>query len=176
LDRYISDLNKMVRGVWEVTGDSGIEVLPVCLVIFDGIDEIGGGMLAGLQDWIRWIGEEGGRKAVACLAEVGEGGGAEIYKPGFLKLQAKRGDQVGRAMPVRELGRMLAEREGETDEGREGRESFENGVSMEGEFAFTKAVAAYCKEAVREGSFRGNYVLNIKEQMEQRAMRAEREG
>jgi len=162
--------------------------------------------LSGLQDWIRWIGEEGGRKAVPCLAEtggleveVGEGG-AEIYKPGFLKLQAKKGEQVGelkergnvlsyvgggglrrevavgRAMPARELGRMLAEREGETDEGREGRESFENGVSVEGEFAFTKAVAAYCKEAVREGSFRGRYVLNIKEQMEQRAMRAEREG
>jgi hypothetical protein len=29
---------------------------------------------------------------------------------------------------------------------------------------------------VREGSFRGSYVLNIKEQMEQRAVRAEREG
>jgi hypothetical protein len=83
---------------------------------------------------------------------------------------------VGRAMPARELGRMMAERESGVDEGREGRESFENGVSVEGEFAFTKAVAAYCKEAVREGSFRGNYVLNIKEQMEQRAVRAEREG
>ncbi len=79
-------------------------------------------------------------------------------------------------MPARELGRMTAEREGGVDEGREGRESFENGVSVEGKFAFTKAVAAYCKEAVREGSFRGNYVLNIKEQMEQRAVRAEREG
>jgi hypothetical protein len=71
---------------------------------------------------------------------------------------------------------MMAERNGGVDEGREGRESFENGVSAEGEFAFTKAVAAYCKEAVREGSFRGSYVLNIKEQMEQRAVRAEREG
>ncbi len=62
---------------------------------------------------------------------MGEGG-AEIYKPGFLKLQAKKGEQVGelkekgnvlsyvgggglrrevavgRAMPARELGRMLA--------------------------------------------------------------------
>ncbi len=68
LDGYISDFNKMVRGVWEVTGDTGIEVLPVCPVIFDGIDEIGGRLLSGLQDWIRWIGEEGGRKAVSCLA------------------------------------------------------------------------------------------------------------
>ncbi len=83
---------------------------------------------------------------------------------------------VGRAMPARELGRMMAERDGGVDDGREGRESFENGVSVEGEFAFTKAVAAYCKEAVREGSFRGSYVLNIKEKMEQRAVRAEREG
>ncbi len=123
---------------------------------------------------------------------MGEGG-IEIYKPGFLKLQAKKGGNgvelrergnvlcfvgggggmrrelaVGRAMPARELGRMMAEKEGGTDEGREGREWFENGVSVEGEFAFTKAV--------REGSFRGSYVLNIKEQMEQRAVRAEREG
>jgi hypothetical protein len=131
--------------------------------------------------------------------EVGEGG-VEIYKPGFLKLQAKKGGNgvdlrdrgnvlsfvgggglrrevaVGRAMPARELGRMMAERDGGVDDGRVGRESFENGVSVEGEFAFTKAVAAYCKEAVREGTFRGSYVLNIKEQMEQRAVRAEREG
>jgi hypothetical protein len=26
---------------------------------------------AGLQDWIRWIGEKGGRKSVACLAGTG---------------------------------------------------------------------------------------------------------
>ncbi len=39
------------------------------------------------------------------------------------------------------------------------RESFENGVSVGGEFAFTMGVAALCKEAVREGSFKGSYVL-----------------
>jgi hypothetical protein len=85
----------MVRGVWEVTGDSGIEVLPVCPVIFDGIDEIGGRLLAGLQDWIRWIGEEGGRKAVACLAETGglrlrwEKGGLRFTSQGFSSSKQK---------------------------------------------------------------------------------------
>jgi hypothetical protein len=48
------------------------------------------------------------------------------------------------------------------------RESFEEGVSVEAEYAFTKAVGGYCKEAVREGSFKGNYVFNLKEQMGKR--------
>jgi hypothetical protein len=39
-----------------------------------------------------------------------------------------------------------------------------------------KRGAAYCKEAVREGSFRVSDVFNLKEQMEQRAFRAEKEG
>ena len=101
----------MVRAVWEVTGDSGIEVLPVVPVIFDGIDEVGRKLLSGLQDWIRWIGEEGGRKAVACLSETGglevEVGeeGVEIYKPGFLKLQAKKG---GNGVDLRERGNVLS--------------------------------------------------------------------
>ncbi len=47
---------------------------------------------------------------------------------------------------------------------------------MEGEFAYTMGVAAFCKEAVREGSFRGSYVLNVKEQIEGRAQREGKEG
>jgi hypothetical protein len=37
-------------------------------------------------------------------------------------------------------------------------------------------VAAFCKEAVREGSFKGSYVLNVKEQMEGWALREGKEG
>ncbi len=71
----------MVRAVWEVTGDSGIEVLPVCPVVYEGLDEVGGRLISGIQDWIRWISEEGGRQSISLLAEtggketvVGEGG------------------------------------------------------------------------------------------------------
>ena len=64
---------------------------------------------------------------------------------------------------------MMKGKAGKTEEGKARRENFENGISVEGEFAFTKAVAACCKAAVREGTYRGNYLFNIKEQMEQRA-------
>jgi hypothetical protein len=70
----------------------------------------------------------------------------------------------------------MMEGKGDTVAGLRERESFENGVSVEGEFAFTMGVAAFCKEAVREGSFKGSYVLNVKEQMEGRALREGKEG
>jgi hypothetical protein len=37
LDGYISDFNNMVRAVWEVTGDSGIEVLPGSACLSGGV-------------------------------------------------------------------------------------------------------------------------------------------
>jgi hypothetical protein len=46
-----------------------------------------------------------------------------------------------------------------------------NGISFEGEFAFTKAVGEFLKEEVREGGYRGNYVLNVKEQLRMRTLR-----
>ncbi len=33
------------------------------------------------------------------------------------------------------------------------RESFERGISVEGDFAFTKAVGNFCKKAGHEGKF-----------------------
>ncbi len=58
-------------------------------------------MLSGLQDWIRWIGEEGGRKAVACLSEtggleveVGEGGGLRSTSLDFSSSKQKREGMV----------------------------------------------------------------------------------
>jgi hypothetical protein len=49
------------------------------------------------------------------------------------------------------------------------RESCERGISVEGDFAFTKAVGNFCKKAGHEGKFLGNYKFNLKEQMKQRA-------
>jgi hypothetical protein len=68
------------------------------------------------------------------------------------------------ALPARELGKMMGTKGGDVE--RVMRETFENGISVEAEFAFTKGVAEYCKEAVREGTFRGGYKLNLKDQME----------
>ncbi len=46
-------------------------VLPVCPVVYEGLDEVGGRLISGLQDWIRWVAEEGGRKSISHLAETG---------------------------------------------------------------------------------------------------------
>jgi hypothetical protein len=59
----------------------------------------------------------------------------------------------------------------EVDEGERKRGSFEGGVSVEGEYAFTKGVEAFCKAAVKEGRFRGPYLLNVKEQLTMRVRR-----
>jgi hypothetical protein len=200
LDGYIADFNNMVREVWGVTGDSGIEVLPVCPVVWEGLDERGSELIHGLQDWIRWISEVGGKGAVGKLALAGgseweEGKGRlETYKPGFLKLQVKHGGgsgewrdrgnclafvredrrevRLGMVRPARELGKLvevkLEEGGDMVDREKEKRESFAKGVSVEAEYAFTKAVGEYCREAVKEGSFRGGYRMNLKEQMEAR--------
>ena len=49
------------------------------------------------------------------------------------------------------------------------RSSFERGVSVEAEYAFTNAVSRYTREAVKEGSYRRIAVGNIKEQLLARA-------
>jgi hypothetical protein len=118
----------------------------------------------------------------------------ETYKPGFLKLQVKQGGgngewrdrgnclsfvredrrevRLGLVSPARELGRMveakLAESGEVVDREKDKRETFDKGVSVEAEFAFTKAVGEFCREAVKEGSFKGSYRMNVKEQMEVR--------
>ncbi len=86
--------------------------------------------------------------------------------------------------PAREIKRMMESNEGRGEgsqrmdldnekEGKEGEEwvrgNFDGGISVEGKFAFTKAVGAVCKEAVWEGRFKGNYKFNLREQIEQRA-------
>ena len=41
IDGYITEFNNMVREVYGVTGDVGVEVLPVCPVVFEGLDRKG---------------------------------------------------------------------------------------------------------------------------------------
>ena len=52
------------------------------------------------------------------------------------------------------------------------RGSFKGGVSVEGEYAFTKVVEAFSKVDVKEGRFKGPYRLDLKEQMTRIVMRA----
>ncbi len=44
-------------------------------------------------------------------------------------------------------------------------------MSIEGEFVFSRAVGEFLKEEVRVGAFKGNYVLNLKDQLRLRCMR-----
>jgi hypothetical protein len=75
------------------------------------------------------------------------------------------------AVLSRKLGRLKCEdfsnRRMDVDdgEGELGRmESDENGVSMEGEFTFS-TVEEFLQVEVRMGNFKGNYVLNLRDQL-----------
>jgi hypothetical protein len=84
-----------------------------------------------------------------------------------------RGDRVewelGGALPAREIKRMVSTGKGGSSAEQEKRESFEQGVSVEGEFAFTQAIGKFCRISVGDGTFKGNYQFNLKEQMTLRA-------
>ncbi len=90
LEGYVSDFNTMVKDVRTVTGDSGIEVLPVAPIVYDRIDEVGKTLIAGVREWIKWIGEKSGRGEIGELSETGgrevEEGREEklIWKPSFM--------------------------------------------------------------------------------------------
>jgi hypothetical protein len=90
LDGYVSDFNSMVKDVRAVTGDSGIEVLPVAPVVYEGLDEVGKILIAGVREWIKWIGEKSGRGEIGELSATGgveiEEGREEkvIWKPSFM--------------------------------------------------------------------------------------------
>jgi hypothetical protein len=56
----------------------------------------------------------------------------------------------------------------EQDREQESRDSFAKGVSIEGEFAFVRAVGNFCKKGVWNSRYKGNYSFNVKRQMEMR--------
>jgi hypothetical protein len=79
LEGYVSDFNAMVKELRVVTGDSGIEVLPVAPVVYDGIDDVGKTLMAGVREWIKWIGDKSGRVEIGELSETG---GREVEEGG----------------------------------------------------------------------------------------------
>jgi hypothetical protein len=109
----------------------------------------------------------------------GRQGGLDMPLARGNKLTLLKGDRretrFDKAMPAKEIARMSENAKGNEDgqdemdeEGRE-RESFEGGVSVEGEFAFTKTLGEFCRGAVGGGRYKGNYRFNLKGQMEERA-------
>jgi hypothetical protein len=203
IEGYINDFSNMVKDIWNVTKDTGIEVLPCCPVVFEGLDKVGGEQVSALRDWIGWLREEAGREEIEELKWTGgkeesqQGEQVTIfYRPVgvLLKSQKKesaelglkgnmiqmvRGDRrevlVRNAMPAKELFRLTHggkwdERDlPEEDEKKRG--SFEEGISIEGEYSFSKAVEGFAKKAVKAGRYRGAYRFNLKDQMKVRMRR-----
>jgi hypothetical protein len=122
------------------------------------------------------------------------GGNVHFWRPSFMILHGKqggldsllsRGNKLTlmkgerkesifeKAMPAREIARMnkKGKAEGADVEGEGGREreSFDDGISVEGEFAFTQAIGEFCRGSVSGGWYKGNYRFNLKGQMEERA-------
>ena len=198
MEGYISDFNNMVKDVWSVTGDIGIEVLPVTPVVYEGLDAVGESLISGLKDWIRWIGVQKGRDSIKELAETGgreldekvtavfiykpcfnscftKGGGGKEWRNRGNSLNYVRGDRrevrVFGALPSREIERAMTgnrKKEESRTEEDQRRCSFADGVSIDAEYTFTTAVEKYCALAVKEGNYGGSYILNKKDQLKYR--------
>jgi hypothetical protein len=198
IEGYIADFNDMVKKVQGVVGRAEIEVLPVVPIVREGLDRLGRELISMVREWVEWIGVVSGRESVMRLSGTSgrefEKEGEEkvfMWKPSFhMKTKDVRTGSLG-ALRLIEGGRMetvvraacgsgelekMQARKGGDGE-KDGGESMKrtrcerNGVSMEGEFVFTKAVGEFLREEVRNGTFKGNYMLNLKEQMRMRWMR-----
>jgi hypothetical protein len=96
LEGYVTDFNTMLRAVREVAGDTGIEVLPVAPVVFEGVDEIRKSLIFGVREWIKWISDRTGRDEVCELSETGgrktddKEGLTVIWRPTFMAAHGKQ--------------------------------------------------------------------------------------
>jgi hypothetical protein len=193
LEGYVGYFNSMVRAVREVTGDCGIEVLPVAPVVFEGLDDTGKALIQGVREWIKWAGEKSGREEICALSETGERETEDdeeqtvIWRVTFMiahgrqagtNVLRERGNtltflregrvewKLKKAGLAREIQRLtggdgnrqkedVTEMEGmedttdmrrqhkEVNDMQRKRDSFERGVSIEGEFAFVRAVGEF---------------------------------
>jgi hypothetical protein len=110
------------------------------------------------------------------MLQHGRQGGRDVLSARGNTLTLMKGErkesEFERVLPAREIGRMEGavpkgeERESEKKE----REDFGKGISVEGEFAFTRALGDFCRASVKEGTYKGNYRFNLKGQMEKRSM------
>ena len=69
--------------------------------MFEGLDEKGGELLAGVKNWVEWVAEEKGRESIRELARTGgvEMGWREsssvIYRPCFASMMSKEKRKEG---------------------------------------------------------------------------------
>jgi hypothetical protein len=166
----------------------------------EGLDEVGRELISRVREWIRWISEKTERKSIEKLIWTGGRemssvkGSTLIWRPSFLHRKTGGEDRKGDGLVLltgdriethlhaaevpREIERLKMtgagdrmETESSGSENVNRNESEVNGISIEGKFAFTKAVGEFLKEEVREGGYKGNYVLNVKEQLRMRTLR-----
>jgi len=104
LEGYVEEFASMVRDIWKVTGDVGIEVLPFVPVVFDNLDVEGGMLLSGVRNWIRWLSDVTGSVELRKLSETGgreeaieEEPTTVFYKPVgvVLRSQVKESKELG---------------------------------------------------------------------------------
>jgi hypothetical protein len=155
--------------------------------------------LSVLREWVDWIGVVSERESVRKLSGTGgresdseNDGTYHIWKPSFqMRAKDPRTGQLGAVRMVEgdrtemwicaatgtnEMEKLMkGESVGREDEnGGKKTKSEGNGVSLEGEFVFSRAVGDFLRLDVREGLFRGNYLLNLKEQLRMRCIRENR--
>ena len=165
LEGYISDFNYMVKDIWSLTTDIGIEVLPFVPIVFEGNDSLGGELLAGIKHWIDWMAKQKGRELIRELGKTGcekvswSRSTRVIYRSSFMSMIRKqqeveesggwksRGNRLDfirgerkevvlrHMMPSTSIGEK-GKGEEEDEEEKISRKSFEKGVSIESEFAF----------------------------------------
>jgi hypothetical protein len=72
-----------------VTGNAGIEVLPVVPVVREGLDKVGRELISMVREWIKWISVSSGRVSLARLSvtcgrdQEKKEGGTFIWKLSF---------------------------------------------------------------------------------------------
>jgi hypothetical protein len=198
VEKYVGDFNQMVREVFRVTGDVGIEVLPYVPVVMENMDRKGRECITGLVDWVEWVGRQKGRESIRELSKTGgsERGDERVevsYVRQFASMKNRmwvaglEGDWRGRGNrldlekgnrvevelrmvePPKGIGRLMRNEGRDTEEERVGRESVEHGISVEGEFAFASAIANFTRKAREEEYFHGERVRNVREQLGMRA-------
>jgi hypothetical protein len=163
------------------------------------MDLVGRGLIGMVREWVEWVGKQSGRESVSKLSGTSgrecEFGTETLFqwKPTIV-MRTKDGGRMGDNLTTvtgertetrvcaadkpRELermknnGKLSTRMETDGGDGDEDRLQCEdNGISLEGEFAFGRAVGEFLKEEVRAGTFKGNYILNLKDQMRLREMR-----
>jgi hypothetical protein len=160
------------------------------------MDKVGREQLSVLREWVDWIGVVSERESVWKLSGTGgresdheSDGVTHIWKPSFqMRVKDPQTGQLGSVKMVEgdrtemlvhaatvtnEMEKLMkGETVGRDDENGERKTKSEgNGVSLEGEFVFSRAVGEFLRMEVRDGLFRGNYLLNLKEQLRMRCMR-----